>query len=185
MKFIALFTLEFLAGSLMFSYWIGKIMGVDIRKAGDGNPGAFNLFKKGGLLAGSIGMFLDYLKGFLPLYLLIQSGYLSGLDELQFGLVAVAPLLGHAFTPFLGFQGGKGIAVSFGIWSALTLWKVPLLMGAVLTPLYFAGKGKEWLKFTFFAGLAAASIFLLATNSPASSWLVLVVNTLVYAVKIM
>lgn len=184
MKFLVLFAVEYFLGSLMFSYWLGRILGTDIRRVGDGNPGAFNLFRASGALAGSIGMILDYLKGFLPLYWLIKYGHLSGLSHLQFGLVAAAPLLGHAFSPFLGFRGGKGIAVSFGIWSALTLWKIPLLMGAVLTPLYFAGKDRGWLKFAFFAGLAATGIFLLISNAPASSWLVLFINALVYGLKL-
>ena len=43
--------------------------------------------------------------------------------------MAIAPIAGHAFSPFLGFHGGKALAVTFGIWSGLTVWIVPTILG--------------------------------------------------------
>lgn len=43
--------------------------------------------------------------------------------------VAIAPIAGHAFSPFLGFHGGKALAVTFGIWAGLTIWIVPAILG--------------------------------------------------------
>ena len=52
---------------------------------------------------------------------------------LPFALISIAPVLGHVFTPFLKFKGGKGIDTTVGIWSALTLWEVPVFLGGFFT----------------------------------------------------
>lgn len=114
----ALFALgAFLSGSLMFSYWLGLAAHADLRETGDGNPGGFNLCKAAGFRLGVLGIALDFLKGYLPLALLIGGGYVR---ELALVPVAIAPVLGHAFSPFVRFKGGRAIAVSFGVWSAVT-----------------------------------------------------------------
>jgi glycerol-3-phosphate acyltransferase PlsY len=71
-------------------------------------------------------MLLDFLKGAIPVGIL---NYVIGLEDWLLVTVALAPILGHAFSPFLRFRGGKGLAVTFGIWSGLSLWLVPLLLG--------------------------------------------------------
>lgn len=119
--------ISFLSGALPLSYWLGKLaLNVDIRTIGDGNPGAFNVLRAGGAGWFSLAMVLDFLKGALPVGILhyglgFQSGALIG--------IALAPIFGHAFSPFLGFRGGKALAVTFGVWSGLTLWSAPLALG--------------------------------------------------------
>ena len=66
---------------------------------------------------GVIGGVLDFAKGFVPVF---AAQYLSGLEGWELFPVAVAPILGHAFSPLLGFRGGKAVAVSFGVWAGLT-----------------------------------------------------------------
>jgi acyl phosphate:glycerol-3-phosphate acyltransferase len=122
------FILEFMLGSLMFSYWLAKGRGKDLKEVRDGNPGASNLWRVSGWRFGFLGLFLDYVKGFVPLVFIVESGRFSGLE---LALLAAAPVLGHAFSPFLRFSGGKAIAVTFGIWSAMSKGIVPSLMGAV------------------------------------------------------
>ncbi|MGC8721141.1 MAG: glycerol-3-phosphate acyltransferase [Caldisericaceae bacterium] len=129
MKILYLFLIEFLSGSIMFSYFIGKIFGKDIRSFGDGNPGGFNLKKALGLKASLIGSLLDYSKGAFPLYYIINHYQLT---EYQIAIIAIAPLLGHMFSPFLKFKGGKGVSVSFGIWTALTNFVVALFFAAMV-----------------------------------------------------
>jgi len=75
------------------------------------------------------GIALDFMKGYLPLLLLVNNGAVQG-----YGLVpvAAAPVLGHAFSPFLKFKGGKAIAVTFGVWSALTGFEVSLVYALLL-----------------------------------------------------
>jgi len=128
--FLLLFLLEFFMGSMMFSYWLGKIKGKDIRQTRDGNPGGSNLGRIFGWKWGMAGIALDFLKGYVPLVFIVESGILKAW---RLAVVSVAPVLGHAFSPFLKFSGGKAVAVTFGIWSALTKWEVPVLLGTIFT----------------------------------------------------
>ncbi len=130
-KIIFSFFISYFCGSLMFSYWIGRFLGKDIRKVRNGNPGAYNLFKESGWFFGFIGGFLDFLKGFLPVFFIERSGLIE--SKFLISISAGFALLGHAFSPFLKFQGGKAIAVSFGTWTALTYWEAPLILGIVLS----------------------------------------------------
>ncbi len=118
--------LGFLLGSLPFSVWLGKlVLHTDIRRYGDGNPGATNVFRAGNFGAGMLAVFLDMLKGAAPVAL---ARYVF--DVTGWGLVAVtvAPILGHAFSPFLRFRGGKALAAAFGAWTAHTVPFGPFVM---------------------------------------------------------
>src|SRR3954464_865117 len=109
--------LGFLCGSLMFSYWIGRwVLHRDIRTVGDGNPGATNLLKAGGAPIAIFALLLDALKGALPVAF---AKYVLGMTGVPLAIVAVSPIFGHAFSPFMRFKGGKGVAVTAGIWTAL------------------------------------------------------------------
>lgn len=122
----------FLIGSLMFSYWIGRMLKVDIRSIGDGNPGAANLWSAAGYRFGLLGILFDFMKGYLPISIVVNSGLTSG-DQLI--PVVLAPIAGHAFTPFLKFNGGKSLAVTFGVWSALTEFRGSLAYALILAVL--------------------------------------------------
>ncbi|TVP94937.1 MAG: hypothetical protein EA374_05500 [Acholeplasmatales bacterium] len=120
----------YLLGAVPFSVWIGRLfLREDIRLRGDGNPGAANVFKTGKIGFGILAMGLDFAKGFVPLFI-----YGSGntVPVLWWILMAWAPVLGHATSPFLKFKGGKAIAVTFGVWSALTTWVGPTWLGSML-----------------------------------------------------
>ena len=116
--------IAFLCGSLPFSVWLGKLfIGRDVRAFGDGNPGAANVFRAGNKLAGLIALMLDVSKAAVPVGL---AYFNLGLRGASMFLIAIAPLLGHIFSPFLGFRGGKGISTALGIWIGLTIWKASL-----------------------------------------------------------
>ena len=135
---IALLTaLEFFCGSLMFSFWLGLAAKKDIRVEGDGNPGAFNLWHAAGFRLGMLGILLDFLKGYLPLVFLVRSGAVTGMALVP---VAFAPILGHAFSPFVKFRGGKSIAVTFGVWSAVSSFEVSFAFAVILAVLAAASK---------------------------------------------
>ena len=120
----------FVCGALPFSVWVGEIvLRKDIRQYGDANPGAANVFRAGGKGWGWIAIMLDILKGALPVGLANYGAHLTGWS---LALIALAPVVGHAFSPFLHFKGGKAIAVSLGIWCGLTLYQVPLVLGLML-----------------------------------------------------
>jgi len=136
-RFVLFFVLEYLVGSIMFSDIIAKAHGINLRTFRDGNPGGANLWRLKGFGWGFLGIFLDYLKGFIPLYFIISH---NNFTALELSLIAIAPLLGHLFPPMLKFKGGKGISTTFGIWSALTKYEVPLLLGFVFTIFVFIRK---------------------------------------------
>jgi len=109
----------FVAGSIPFSFYLGRIaLNKDIREWGeDKNPGAVNAWKAGGWKIGLPGGVLDVLKGFAPVFLAQYASHISGWALVP---IAIAPVVGHAFTPLLRFHGGKAVAASFGMWAALT-----------------------------------------------------------------
>jgi glycerol-3-phosphate acyltransferase PlsY len=117
----------FLSGSVMYSYLISKkVAHVDLRSVGDGNPGTINAFQNAGIIPGLISMILDFLKGFIPVY--VAYWHLD-IREVNILPIAIAPVLGHAFSPFLKGKGGKAVAVTFGIWSGISLWILPTFLG--------------------------------------------------------
>ena len=119
----------FLSGSLMFSLWLARLAGSDVRRVGDGNPGAVNAFRAAGPFVGSVALLLDFLKAWLPV---AAAYWLLGVRGWWLAAVIVAPVLGHAFSPFLRLRGGKAITATFGVWSGVTLWEAPCLLGGVL-----------------------------------------------------
>lgn len=121
----------FLSGSLPFSVWLGKaIAKKDVREVGDGNPGAVNVFRAGSVPAGVLALALDVTKGVLPTAFARE---IFGYTDWRLALIAVLPVLGHAFSPFLRFRGGKALAVTLGTWIGLTVWMIPLIAVVTVT----------------------------------------------------
>ena len=102
----------FMSGSVMFSYFIPKwLFGVDVRDhSADANPGSTNAVRAVGLPVGLLCMALDVFKAAIPIYAAVRLG-VSGLYLIP---VIVAPSAGHAFSPLLGFRGGKAVSTMFG-----------------------------------------------------------------------
>ncbi len=110
-SFILLTTvLPFLFGSIPFGYVVGKLKGVDVRQHGSGNIGATNVSRVLGKKYGALVLLLDALKGVLPV-LIVK---LAGLPEEYQVLSGLFAVLGHCFSPFLKFRGGKGVATGLG-----------------------------------------------------------------------
>jgi acyl phosphate:glycerol-3-phosphate acyltransferase len=134
MIYVAAFVGAFLIGSIPFGYVIGRLFyHRDIRAEGSGNIGAMNALRTLGKGGAVLVLLLDALKGFAPtLWALISFG-----GNLA-ALVAAGAVLGHCFSPWLRFKGGKGVATSFGAIFALC-WPAGLVAvggwaaGAVLT----------------------------------------------------
>jgi glycerol-3-phosphate acyltransferase PlsY len=125
----------FFSGSLMFSAWLARwALRTDLHDIGDGNPGATNVMKAGGKAWGALALLLDMIKGVLPVALPLYYGGLSGWEIVP---VALAPVLGHAFSPWMRFNGGKAMAVTGGVWIALTLGE-GILLGALVLIIWFS-----------------------------------------------
>jgi acyl phosphate:glycerol-3-phosphate acyltransferase len=115
----------FASGSLPFALWTSSlVLKRDVRAVGDGNPGAMNAFRTGGPALGVAVLMLDVTKGVLPV---VFARDVLGLDGWALALVAALPVAGAAFSPFLGFKGGKALAALLGTWIGLTLWTIPLV----------------------------------------------------------
>ena len=115
-------------GCLPFSYWVGRLLlRKDIRHYGDGNPGATNVFNAGGPVLYVLAILLDAFKATLPVWLSQQVSHVTGMAMVP---VALAPLVGNVFSPFLRFNGGTGVAVVYGTWLALTGWQGPVMIAA-------------------------------------------------------
>ena len=111
--FIWLTACSFCVGALPLSLYVGfLLLHKDIRCFGDGNPGAVNVFRAGSPAAGMLAVLLDIGKGVPPVYL---AGHLFHIPENQLLFIGMAAILGHAFSPFLRFRGGKAVAVTFGV----------------------------------------------------------------------
>lgn len=110
---IAVIAAAFVLGSIPFGVLIGRRRGVDVRAEGSGNIGATNVARTAGKRAGLVVLCADIAKGAAPLAI-----YLHALgrpvDAWLLG-VGLAPILGHCFSPWLRFRGGKGVATSFGV----------------------------------------------------------------------
>jgi glycerol-3-phosphate acyltransferase PlsY len=103
--------IAFLLGALPFSWFLGKMAGVDLRRIGSGNPGATNLYRAAGARWGIPGLLLDVAKGAAPVA--ATQWFFPGLTGAA-TLAAAAAISGHIWTPFLGFRGGKGVATAAG-----------------------------------------------------------------------
>lgn len=102
----------FLCGSIPFGLLLVKLAGKgDVREHGSGNIGATNVSRVGGKALGVVTLLLDILKGFLPVYLASK----AGIGSTYLPLLALMAVLGHVFTPWLKFQGGKGVATALGV----------------------------------------------------------------------
>ena len=124
MSSFALIFFAFVCGSLPFSVWLGKIfLGLDVRQFGDGNPGATNVFKADNKMVGLMALILDISKAAAPIGFAYYNVNIRGVSMF---LIAIAPIFGHVFSPFLGFRGGKALATALGMWIGLTIWKVSL-----------------------------------------------------------
>lgn len=111
-KYILLSLLAYFSGSIPSGVWIGKTFkGIDIRTVGSKNSGATNAYRNLGAVYGIMTLVIDALKGYLPLFVANKMG-VSDKYIVVIGLIAI---LGHSFSCFLNFKGGKGVATSLGV----------------------------------------------------------------------
>ena len=110
-KIIISVLISYLIGAIPFSFIIGKSNGHDVRHEGSANPGASNVLRLCGKKAGILAYFCDIGKGIIAV--LIPSVIWKGQNNILI-LCGVSAIIGHVFSIFLGFKGGKGVATSAG-----------------------------------------------------------------------
>lgn len=150
----------YLIGGIPFGYLLAKyIGGVNIKESGSGNIGATNVLRvlksKDPKLAkklGALTLLLDALKGAL---VVLVAKYM-GASELTLWSIGVFAVIGHCYSPFLNFEGGKGVATGFGVLVAL----LPLPSLIALVVWFIAAKG---LKISSLSSLIALASLLIAS----------------------
>lgn len=148
----------YLIGGIPFGLIVVKLMtGADVRESGSGNIGATNVLRTTGRMAGIVTLVLDAAKGLIAVWLAEK---LSGGSELWMSFAALAVLLGHAFSIFLGFKGGKAVATFVGAYGWLT--PVPLLAVVLLFVFVVA-----WTRYLSLGSIIAAGLF------PVACWMIL------------
>jgi glycerol-3-phosphate acyltransferase PlsY len=152
---VARLAASFLLGSIPFAVLAMAGSGVDIRKIGSGNPGFNNVLRYSKAraaicLAGDLG------KGALAILALHRPG-----ESIEVAwLLGFAVMLGHCYSPWLNFNGGKGIATSAGVMLVL-YWKLALACAAVYVLGRLIGSRRKWIEAGARASLAAAALFAL------------------------
>lgn len=110
-KNVLLLAAAFVIGSIPFGIITAKAHGIDLKKVGSGNIGATNVLRALGKRPAMITLLGDILKGTLA----VAIGKYAGVGLIYEGLVGMSAILGHNFSIFLGFRGGKGVATSMGV----------------------------------------------------------------------
>ncbi len=153
--------IAFLSGSIPWSWILGRLRGVDIRKEGSGNTGATNLFRVCGRGVGILGLFLDATKGALPIVAAKYgiAGFIPPGGQLTLAVASIAAVLGHVFSPWLGFRGGKGVATALGVLLILSPVTLAIALGVFIFSLSIT-------RYVSFGSISAAlvmipSVFLL------------------------
>lgn len=126
----------YLLGSIPTGFLVARAKGIDIRKVGSGNIGATNALRVLGKPAGILVLLVDALKGWLAVRvvaMLIVEQFssqeaLGGNRVIASIVAAIFAVLGHNYTCWLGFKGGKGIATSAGVLTALVPWALLIIL---------------------------------------------------------
>ena len=130
--------LAFLIGAIPFGWLYARVVeGVDLRTIGSGNVGATNaarLYKgRHAVYAFLFVFFLDAAKGFAAAWFAHELARFLGADadeRLMSVVCGSSAILGHVFTPYLGFKGGKGVATALGVVAAVATWQAIYAVGA-------------------------------------------------------
>ena len=153
--------LGYLLGAVPFAVIIARSKGIDIFKFGSGNPGATNVKRACGKSAGNLCFLLDALKGFVAVFLpkaAVMAGLLQipNLDTVCV-VAFVAAIVGHMFSVFVGFRGGKGVSVTIGGLVAFMWWAI--LIGLLV-----------WVAAFYATRYVSVASILMSLSLPASSY---------------
>ncbi len=131
---IYLYIAAYLIGAIPFGYILAKkFAGVDIKKAGSGNIGATNVLRvvkeSDPKLAKKLGVATLLLDGLKGVVVLLIAKYIGAIDSVLW-MIAILSVVGHCYSPFLGFEGGKGVATAAGV--LFVLIPLPMLIALIV-----------------------------------------------------
>lgn len=162
-------------GSIPFGYILVKLTtGSDIRRTGSGNIGATNVFRKSPWV-GMLTFLLDGGKGYLAV---LAAGWLGG-DYRWQAVAAIASILGHVFTVFLRFKGGRGVAVGFGAFLALT----PAAAGTTMIVFFMTAVLTRYVSLASILATAAYPLWVYLYREPAIAFGAAVIGSALIIVK--
>lgn len=164
--------IAYFVGSIPTGLWIGQqLLGVDLRDHGSGNLGATNAFRVLGKKWGATVLFLDVLKGLAPVVVLpLLFGLRSdSATELLIGGSAIA---GHVFSCFVNFRGGKGVATALGVFLAVAMWQMLVVLAIAIAIIVVTG-------YVSLASVTGAVLLPLLLYFSSKSTLVVVVSCIV------
>lgn len=146
----------YLIGSISSAVLFCRLFGLqDPRDVASCNPGATNVFRIGGRLAGALVMFCDMLKGTIPVWI----SYKLGIQPLILGFIGIAACIGHIYPVFFHFRGGKGVATALGAIAPI---------GLDLTGLMFL----TWLITLITTGYSSVGAITASLLAPLFTWLI-------------
>jgi glycerol-3-phosphate acyltransferase PlsY len=155
---LILYASFYLFGSIPFSVIVGRLFfKTDVRQFGSGNPGATNTMRILGPKAGIVVLLLDVFKGLFPV--IICKYYCTWPDipvSDRMVLAGALAILGHVFSPFLGFKGGKGVATSIGVVMALEPWFAIAIIATFIIVLALS-------RYVSLSSISAAFVFTILT----------------------
>ncbi|QJR80308.1 glycerol-3-phosphate 1-O-acyltransferase PlsY [Alteromonas pelagimontana] len=153
---ILMIGVAYLFGSLSSAVVICQLFGIaDPRTAGSKNPGATNVYRLGGRFPAILVLFMDILKGTVPVYI----SYWMGIEPIPLGFIGIAACLGHIFPLYFGFRGGKGVATAFG-----TLLPIGLDLAGLLI--------LTWGLVVFFWGYSSLGAIIAVSLAPLFTWFI-------------
>jgi glycerol-3-phosphate acyltransferase PlsY len=148
LKEIILVVLAYFVGSIPTGLILARVFGgVDIRESGSGNIGATNVYRTLGRKVGLLTLVGDCLKGVVP----VVAAHMLGLTALWVAIVGLAAFLGHVYTVFLGFKGGKGVATALGVFLAVSYPSVLIALAVFILVLL------KW-RYVSLASITAAAV---------------------------
>jgi glycerol-3-phosphate acyltransferase PlsY len=155
----ALVAVSYLIGGIPAAYLGGKFQrGVDIREHGNGNVGTVNAVRTLGLRSGLLVLAADAAKGAA----VIGFGRLVGASDYTLFAMAITVTAGHNWSPYIGFKGGKGVAVIFGISMAMAP-VLSIMAGPTVFAIYFATRSWVW---AFGGGIIAINAVFILFGAP-------------------
>ena len=153
---------SYLVGSVPFGLLLSRGSGIDIRTQGSGNIGATNVARLLGKKKGVLTLALDIVKGWAPMVLAAPLVQGEPRRDLIIALCGAAAVLGHMFSVYLSFRGGKGVATALGAFLALS----PLAVVGCLVVFLLTVRLSGFVSLGSLAGSAAILLFLPLLGAP-------------------
>lgn len=173
----------YLLGSIPTGFLVAKARGIDIRVVGSGNIGAANTFRVLGKSAGILVLLVDALKGFVAVeacgLILKCLGITETGDEIHYRIVAgIFAILGHNYTCWLKFKGGKGIATTAGVYLALAPFAVGVALGVFILAVALT-------RYTSVGSILAAAVIPIVVWFTHDNWMLRIVTIALGALAIL